>query len=191
MGVRYLSGRRGVFLDRDGVLDESFVGEDGVPRPPAGLVEFALIDGAAEACRHLGALGCVLVVVTNQPDVARGTQQRDVVEAINRRLREAVPVDDIRVCYHDDDDRCDCRKPNPGMLTSAAQDWEIDLSASFMIGDRWRDVEAGQRAGCATILIDAPRTQSLAVEPTVRVDSLSTAVQWISERIKPATRANG
>jgi D-glycero-D-manno-heptose 1,7-bisphosphate phosphatase len=187
MGVGRLSGRPAVFLDRDGVLNESFVGADGFPRPPAGLAEFALVDGAAEACRSLGALGFLRIVVTNQPDVARGTQRREVVEAIHQRLRESVQVDDIRVCYHDDDDLCDCRKPKPGLLVSAAHDWEIDMAASYMIGDRWRDIEAGQQAGCATILIDPHESQPLMIEPTVRVESLPRAVDWISNRVSRGT----
>jgi D-glycero-D-manno-heptose 1,7-bisphosphate phosphatase len=121
--------------------------------------------------------------------VARGTQKRDVVEAINRRLREQVALDDIRVCYHDDADLCECRKPKPGLLVAAARDWEIDLASSFMIGDRWRDVEAGRRAGCTTILIDTPRAQELTTEPTVRVDSLLSAANWIAGRSLRGTEA--
>jgi D-glycero-D-manno-heptose 1,7-bisphosphate phosphatase len=184
MGVGHLSGRQAVFLDRDGVINESFVGADSVPRPPSELAEFALVHGAAEACRRLGALGFLRIVVTNQPDVARGTQRREVVEAIHRRLRDLVSVDDVRICYHDDIDLCDCRKPKPGLLQSAALDWGIDLAASYMIGDRWRDVEAGQRAGCTTILIDTHETPPLTVEPTVRVESLLSAVDWIGDRVR-------
>jgi D-glycero-D-manno-heptose 1,7-bisphosphate phosphatase len=189
MGVDHLSGRPAVFLDRDGVLNESFVGADGVPRPPAGLAEFAVVDGAAEACRRLGELGLLRIVVTNQPDVARGTQRREVVEEIHQRLREGVLVDDIRVCYHDDDDLCDCRKPKPGLLVSAAQDWGIDMAASYMIGDRWRDIEAGQRAGCTTILIETHETRPFMEEPTARVNSLVMAVDWISRRVGRETGA--
>lgn len=184
-----MSGRPAVFLDRDGVLNESFVGADGVPRPPAGLAEFVLVEGAAEACRRLGGFGFLRIVVTNQPDVARGAQTREAVEAIHQRLREGVQVDDIRVCYHDDIDLCDCRKPAPGLLMSAAEDWGIDLTASFMIGDRWRDVEAGQRAGCTTILVRTRHAQPLTVEPTVRVDSLAGAVEWVLERVTREARA--
>lgn len=184
-----MSGRPAVFLDRDGVLNESFVGADGVPRPPAGLADFALVEGAAEACRRLGGLGFLRIVVTNQPDVARGAQKREIVEAIHQRLRDIVVVDDIRVCYHDDIDLCECRKPAPGLLVSAAEDWGIDLSASFMIGDRWRDVEAGQRAGCTTILIDTHEARPLMTEPTVRVESLPKAVDWISNRVGRETGA--
>ena len=179
-----MSGRPAVFLDRDGVLNESFTGADGVPRPPAGLAEFRLIADAAAACLRLGELGFMRIVVTNQPDVARGAQKREVVEAIHERLRASLPIDDIRTCYHDDGDLCDCRKPKPGLLESAARDWGIDLAASYMIGDRWRDVEAGQRAGCTTILIDTHEARPLAVEPDLRVDSLGAAVRWIGERVR-------
>lgn len=178
-----MSGRPAVFLDRDGTLNESFIGADGVPRPPASLDEFALVDGAAEACRQLGALGFLRIVVTNQPDVARGALQREVVESINRRLRDNVPLDDIRVCYHDDADACECRKPKPGLLLTAAQEWGIDLASSFMVGDRWKDVEAGKLAGCTTILIDGQATGRLRSEPAIRVDSLASAVSWISEQV--------
>lgn len=178
-----MTGRPAVFLDRDGVLNESFVGADGVPRPPAGLAQFAVVEGAAEACRRLGELGFLRIVVTNQPDVARGAQRREIVEAIHERLRDEVQIDDIRVCYHDDVDLCECRKPSPGLLVSAAADWGIDLAASYMIGDRWRDVEAGERAGCATVLIDTHEHKPLKVEPTARVDSLAMAVDWISRHV--------
>jgi len=176
--------RRAVFLDRDGVLNESVVGRDGIPRPPAGLDQFVLMRGVDAACRELHALGFLLVVVSNQPDVARGTQQREVVETINTRLREMIPLDDIRVCYHDDRDDCDCRKPRPGMLLAAARDWDIDLAASYMIGDRWRDVEAGSRAGCVTVLIGNGSAQSMSSKPDASVPSLTEAAAWIAERTR-------
>lgn len=172
-----------VFLDRDGVLNKSTIGPDGVLHPPSDLSEFVLADDAVEACRELHALGFLLVVVTNQPDVARGVQRREVVEEMNRRLRQAAQVDDIRVCYHDDADGCDCRKPKPGLLTGAARDLGIDLASSYMIGDRWRDVEAGVGAGCTTVLIASHPDQPLTVEPTIRVDSLLGAARWIGQSV--------
>lgn len=179
-----MKGRSAVFLDRDGVLNESFTGTNGMPRPPSGLNEFVLVPGVHDLCRELRSLGFLLIVATNQPDVARGTQRREVVEAIHRLLRESVDLDDIRVCYHDDADGCDCRKPKPGLLLSAARDRGIDLASSFMIGDRWRDVEAGQRAGCATVLIQGGHADSISVEPTVRVYSLDGAVGWIRDQVR-------
>ena len=178
-----MKGKPAVFLDRDGVLNESFPGPDGGPRPPSGLHEFVLVPGVHDACRELRSLGFVLIVATNQPDVARGTQRREVVEAMHRYLGEAVGLDDIRVCYHDNADGCDCRKPKPGLLLAAARDRGIDLASSFMIGDSWRDVEAGQRAGCATILIRSGQTDPVSLEPTVRVHSLRSAVRWIRNQV--------
>src|SRR5580700_6019682 len=136
---------RAVFLDRDGVLNRAFL-QGGVPSPPRGPDEVEILPGVAEACRLLRRAGYVLIVVTNQPDVARGRQRREVVDAINQVVRRAVDVDDVRVCFHDDVDACSCRKPAPGLLLEAGREWQIDLSSSFMVGDRWRDIEAGRRA---------------------------------------------
>lgn len=179
-----MTGRPAVFLDRDGVLNESLRGPDGLPRPPTSLDEFTLIPGASDACRALRGLGFLLIVASNQPDVARGTQQREVVEIIHQRLREDVELDDIRVCYHDDADGCECRKPQPGLLLAAARDWGIDLLSSFMVGDRWRDVEAGRRAGCTTVLIDNGGGEPIPSKPTVRLDSLLSASRWIRDRVR-------
>ncbi len=143
---------RAVFLDRDGVLNRAIV-RNGTPHPPATLAELEIAPDASKALEALKAAGFLLIGVTNQPDVARGTQRREVVEAINATLLAALPLQEMLVCYHDDQDGCDCRKPLPGLLVQAAARYEIDLPLSFMIGDRWKDVETGHRAGCATVLI--------------------------------------
>lgn len=145
--------RRAVFLDRDGVLNAALV-RGGVPVPPSSPAEFRLLPGVPEACAALRRSGWVLVVVSNQPDIARGHAGAAQVEEINARLRAEVPLDDIIVCPHDDGDGCSCRKPNDGMLREGARRWDVELSRSFMVGDRWRDIEAGRRAGCRTILVD-------------------------------------
>jgi D-glycero-D-manno-heptose 1,7-bisphosphate phosphatase len=170
--------RRAVFLDRDGVLNRSDV-RDGKPYPPAGPGELEILAGVAQACAALRAAGFLLIVVTNQPDVARGQQRQEVVEAINAVLRARVPVDDVRVCYHDDRDDCHCRKPRPGLLVQAAHDWQVDLSDSFMVGDRWKDVDAGRRAGCATVFIDYGYAESLPSAPNYSTGSLAAAADWI------------
>jgi D-glycero-D-manno-heptose 1,7-bisphosphate phosphatase len=149
-----ISGRRAVFLDRDGTINVATI-RGGKSYPPASLDELVLIPGAIEAIAALRRSGYCTVVVTNQPDVATGKQRREVVEAINQVLKSQLTLDDIRVCYHQDADGCSCRKPKPGMLLEAARDWNIDLGRSFIIGDRWRDVEAGRAAGCRTLLIEA------------------------------------
>lgn len=126
----------------------------GKPYPPADISELEILPGVPEALQSLITAGYLLIVVTNQPDVARGTIRRETVEEINAALAAALPIDEFRTCYHDSSDGCDCRKPRPGALLAAADLHGIDLMASYMVGDRWRDVEAGQRAGCQTIFID-------------------------------------
>lgn len=144
---------RAVFLDRDGVVNDITV-QDNVPHPPDTLDEFRLLPGVIEACQALHQTGFKLIVVTNQPDVARGTQTISVVESINNRMVELLPIDDVFVCYHDNSDNCDCRKPKPGMLLAASEKWDINLAQSFMVGDRSGDILAGAAAGCRTIFIE-------------------------------------
>jgi D-glycero-D-manno-heptose 1,7-bisphosphate phosphatase len=145
--------RPAVFLDRDGVINRAMI-RAGIPRPPASLEELEILPRVSEALSALRARGYVLVVVTNQPDVARGSMSRQLVDAIHARLQDELGLDAILVCFHDDADDCDCRKPKPGLLLRAARELGLDLPSSFMVGDRWRDVEAGQRAGCRTFYID-------------------------------------
>jgi D-glycero-D-manno-heptose 1,7-bisphosphate phosphatase len=155
---------------------------DGKPLPPASVKELELLPGVEEACRQLHEAGLLLVVVTNQPDVARGAQTMATVEALNRELSSRLPLDEIRVCAHDDADRCACRKPAPGLLLDAARERGIDLERSFMVGDRWRDVEAGRRAGCKTIFIDSGYSERPPDAPDLIVRHLGEAVPWILER---------
>jgi D-glycero-D-manno-heptose 1,7-bisphosphate phosphatase len=129
--------------------------------------------------QELKRLGYRLIVVTNQPDVARGTQTREAVETMHAALAAALPVDEFLVCYHDDQDGCTCRKPLPGMLLQAAQGG-VELAASFLVGDRWRDMDAGCAAGVRTIFIDhGYRERQPATAPDVRVTSLAEAAEWI------------
>jgi D-glycero-D-manno-heptose 1,7-bisphosphate phosphatase len=172
--------RRAVFLDRDGVLNRTVV-RDGVPYPPASAAELELLDGVPAALRLLAQHGWALIVVTNQPDVARGTQTRAAVEAINQLLIAQLPLDAIYTCYHDNADGCDCRKPQPGLLRQAADAYRIDLGQSFMIGDRWSDVVAGRAAGCRTFLLDQPYSQSQRCAPDYTAASLLEAARVIMQ----------
>jgi len=172
---------KAVFLDRDGVLNEAVI-RDGKPYAPAALAELQLVPHAAEALARLKGAGYLLIVVTNQPDVARGTQTMATVEALNRELSSRLPLDEVRVCPHDDADRCQCRKPAPGLLLDAAHDWGIELERSVMVGDRWRDVEAGRRAGCATVFVDSGYSERSPEAPDLTVGTLGEAVPWILER---------
>ena len=174
---------RAVFLDRDGVLNEVVIRE-GLPYPPASLEDLRLAPDAAAALARLKAAGFLLIVVTNQPDVARGTQSRAVVEAMNRAIGAALPLDDFFTCWHDDGDACGCRKPKPGLLVEAASRYGIDLKASFLIGDRWRDIDAGAAAGCRTVLIDCGyRERAPDFPPAHRATSLTEAVEWILKNV--------
>ncbi len=170
--------RRAVFLDRDGVLNRTLV-RDGRPRSPSSLEEVKILPGVQNACFRLRRHGFLLVIATNQPDVARGLVDRKTVQDIDAFLGSRIPLDDVRVCYHDDRDGCDCRKPKPGMLLTAALDWDIDLAGSFMVGDRWRDVEAGRRAGCKTVFIDHNYSEQRPSGMNFETDSLAAAADWI------------
>jgi D-glycero-D-manno-heptose 1,7-bisphosphate phosphatase len=169
--------RPAVFLDRDGVLNKTFV-RDGVSHPPDTLEEFEFLPGVEAACRQLAA-AWPLVVVTNQPDVARGAQSRETVEAMNRLVTAHLPVLDVFACYHDATDGCECRKPRPGMLLAAARRWHLDLARSVIVGDRWSDVVAGQAAGCAGVLVLTPYSGAGRCRPEHTVRDLPEAAAWI------------
>ncbi|HYV60103.1 MAG TPA: HAD-IIIA family hydrolase [Acidimicrobiia bacterium] len=141
-----------VFLDRDGVIVEAR-GRRGQPVPPASVADVVIPDGVDEALNSLRADGYVLVVITNQPDVARGTTTRETVDAINEYVGDALPIDAVYTCVHDGD-ACSCRKPRPGLLLDAARDHALDLAASWLIGDRWVDIAAGRAAGVRTVLLE-------------------------------------
>ncbi len=166
---------RAVFLDRDGVLNRAMI-MGGLPKPPRTLEEFELYPDVEEACHMLKRAGFLLVVATNQPDVGRGNQSRSLVESFHDKLRAILPLDRIEVSY-DAGDVADTprRKPAPGMLLDAARDLDINLSESYMIGDRWRDVDCGKAAGCSTIFIDRQYAEALRQAPDFTVKNLHEA----------------
>jgi D-glycero-D-manno-heptose 1,7-bisphosphate phosphatase len=173
---------KAVFLDRDGVLNKFFL-RDGTPRPPAGLDELEVYPDAAEALRGLKEAGYLLIVVTNQPDIARGTQTRAAVDEINAALGAELPIDEFVVCPHDDADYCACRKPRPGMVLESAARHEVDLGQSFLIGDRWRDIDCGASAGVRTVFIERGyRERAPAHAPDFVAESLGAAAEWILRR---------
>jgi len=174
--------RPAVFLDRDGVLNRVLVC-NGRPHPPQRVADLEIPDDVPEALDVLVRAGFMLIGVTNQPDVARGEQRREVVEAINAALLARLPLAALLVCYHDDHDGCECRKPRPGLLLQAANRYRIDLPASFMVGDRWKDVEAGRRAGCTTVLLGSGWGEpSYGAPADHAAGSLREAARWIVHR---------
>lgn len=145
---------KAVFLDRDGVINKSLV-FNGKPFAPTNLNEFQILPGVGESLSRLKVGGYLTVVVTNQPDLSTGKQTWESLNEIHAYLHSQCHIDMIKVCGHTSEYRCSCRKPNPGMLIEASEELAIDLSESYMIGDRWGDVEAGQRSGCRnTFFID-------------------------------------
>lgn len=171
-------GRAAVFLDRDGVLNESIV-RDGHPFAPTSLSELIVLAEAPDACGSLRNEGFLIVVVTNQPELARGSLDAGTLEALHAQLSSQVALDAFYVCPHDDRQHCACRKPAPGLLLKAAAEKGIDLTSSFVVGDRWRDIEAGQRAGCRTIFIDRGYRERRPVGADAEVSDLAQAAAWI------------
>lgn len=174
-----VGGRRAaVFLDRDGVLNRSLV-VNGKPHAPRTLAEFELLPGVGAALDRLKAAGFALVVTTNQPDVRTGKAKQPDVEAMHARLQREFPIDAIYACYHVEADGCGCRKPKPGMLIEAARAHGLDLEASFMVGDRWRDIGAGRAAGCGTVFIDLGYAEAMTETPDHTVADLPEATGTI------------
>jgi D-glycero-D-manno-heptose 1,7-bisphosphate phosphatase len=181
--------RPAVFLDRDGTLNLQVV-RDGAPYAPDRFEDFRLYRDAQAGCRALKAAGFVLVVVTNQPEVGRGTLAREEVERMHARLLELIPeIDRVEACY--DPGRGEAsrrRKPEPGMVLDAAQALGIDLSRSWMIGDRWRDVECGRRAGVRTVFIDFGYSDEVKTSPEFTVRTFSEAVSTVLGVIQGAAK---
>ena len=170
----------GVFLDRDGVLVRSDI-RDGKPFAVMGPNDMDILPGVAQALETLKQTGFRLIGITNQPDVGSGKQDKNVVEEMNQRLQETLGLDAFKTCYHVDADNCTCRKPKPGMIIEAAGEWNINLEQSYMIGDRWRDIDAGRAAGCKTLFIDYGYDEPAPVNPDFIVGSLMDATQVILE----------
>lgn len=175
------SKKRAVFLDRDGTIN---VERDYLFR----VEDFEFIEGAPEAIRSLREAGYLVVVVTNQSGVARGYFGLDDVERLHRHLQRGLArfgtaVDAFYVCPHHPrfGEECDCRKGSPGMLLRAAEEHRIDLGSSFMVGDKAADIEAGQRAGCTSLLVltGYGATEAAALEEVSSFADLAAAADFI------------
>lgn len=176
--------RPAAFLDRDGVLNKPILRSACVGSPRC-LEEFDLVAGAAQAVAMLRDAGLLVIVVTNQPEVARGLIAPAQLERMHRRLKEATAVDAIYTCPHDDRHACSCRKPSPGLLLQAAAEWRIALGISYMVGDSWKDIEAGTAAGCQTFLVDPQWPRAPQVKPSHHVRDLRVAAEMIAALARP------
>lgn len=171
-----MKGERAIFLDRDGVINKVLM-NDGKPFAPRKFDEFELTSGIANTLISFKNMGFLNIVITNQPDVTRGLIEREELNKMTNFMKENLALDDISVCLHDDQHNCDCRKPKPGMLLEASKKWGIDLKNSYFIGDTWKDMAAGRRAGCRTILIKTPYNKG--VEGDYLISDINEAVSVI------------
>lgn len=173
-----MSKARAVFLDRDGVINKAFI-RKGKSYPPSSMDELEILPGVLDALNALKAADFLTIVVTNQPDVANGITSKETVMNIHQFLMRQLPIDEVYTCFHNDHDRCACRKPLPGLLFEAARNYHIDLHNSYMIGDRWRDIEAGQLAQCRTFFINYGYLEKQPTSFDYQVRSLNEAAQII------------
>lgn len=171
---------KAVILDRDGVINETLL-QNGKPIPPSNLDQVQIIAGVPEAIRLLKSHGYVVLCLTNQPDVSRGTTTRRTVDEINRHLQNALQIQEIFVCFHDDLDNCDCRKPRPGGIEYFISKYSLSRSSTYMIGDRWKDIEAGQAAGVQTVYISRDYAEKAPLDYTFSAPDLLTAASQIVE----------
>ena len=172
--------KKAVFLDRDGVINKAFI-KNGLPESPNSLSELEILPGVKESISRLKKLNFICLVVTNQPDVQRGKIKKNTIIKMNNFLKKKIELDDIFVCYHDDQDNCNCRKPKPGLLLQASKKWNVDLKKSFLVGDRWRDIQAGKKVGCTTIYLDYNYKDIKPKNPNFTTDTLLNAVYIIEK----------
>ncbi len=169
-----------VFLDRDGVINRAIIYEQ-LPYPPRRLEELTILDGVKEAVSLLHNHGFITAVVTNQPDIARGVSTLDSVLDLHKEISSKTGLQNFYLCAHDERDGCECRKPNTGLIKRAVLDLDLDVSKSFMVGDRWKDIEAGQRVGFQCFYIDNNYLEQRPSLPFRRVTSLLEAAILITE----------
>ena len=174
--------KKSVFLDRDGVINKAYI-KDGLPQSPNSLNELKILPGVKESIIKLKKLNFICLMVTNQPNVSRKKIDKNSVIQMNNFLKNEIALDDIFVCYHDDSDNCNCRKPKPGLLLQAGKKWDVDFKKSFMIGDRWRDIQAGEKVGCKTIFLDYKYNEKKPKKPDFVSDSLFNAAHIIEKLI--------
>ncbi|OGF50370.1 MAG: hypothetical protein A2231_02430 [Candidatus Firestonebacteria bacterium RIFOXYA2_FULL_40_8] len=163
---------KAVFFDRDGVINKPVI-IDNKPFTPESLKELVFTDGIRETLVELKKSGFLLFVITNQADVARGKRTKENVEEISAYILKELPLDKVYCCYHDNKDNCNCRKPKPGMLLTASKEFDVDLTKSYVVGDRWSDVEAGKNAGCKTIFVDYNYDEKLRSEPDYTISNVT------------------
>jgi D-glycero-D-manno-heptose 1,7-bisphosphate phosphatase len=173
---------KALFLDRDGVINKE-IARDGGFFSPRFYTDFQLLPEVKEALEIAKKAGLVTIVITNQPDISRGLMELNELEKMHKEMMEKLPIDDLFVCVHSDEDECNCRKPKIGALLQAAKKWNIDLKNSYFVGDSYKDIEAGKNAQCTTFLIQKIYNVDVKGYDFLATDLLS-AVQKIVELTK-------
>jgi D-glycero-D-manno-heptose 1,7-bisphosphate phosphatase len=148
--------KQGVFIERDGILNQVKVERQNQQVSPLTMEDFQLNKEAAPLLKKLKSAGLVLIATTNQPGLSRGYQSRRELDRMHILLNKTFALDDILVCPHDETDRCPCRKPKPGLLVEAGFKWHLHLDHCFVISDKWQDAEAARIAGCTSLLLKSP-----------------------------------
>ena len=167
---------RGVFLDRDGILNKTYF-QGKIPIPPSNLDEVEIIPGVIEAIKLFSENNFLPVVITNQPDISRGVNTVEIVESINQKIGDLTGINHFYICPHDDQHMCSCRKPKPGLIHLSASELTLELTGSIMVGDRWRDVAAGQALNLTSYFVDYSYDEKKPNEPFIKVSSLLDAAQ--------------
>ena len=174
---------RCVFLDRDGIINEALAIE-GKPYPPNNVREIKIVDGVDELLKYLKSKGFITVVITNQPDVGNRLQDKKIVEKINSYLMDSLLIDDLFSCYHTAKDKCLCRKPKTKLFELAKEKYNIDFSQSWVIGDRWKDVEAGKNIGAKTIFVDYQYREKQPKEPDFTIKQVSEIIDIFKKELQ-------
>ena len=172
---------KAIFLDRDGIINKIIVRENEYISSPRKFEEFVFIDGINELLLKLKEKNYLAIIITNQPEIFRGLLEMEELERMHKAILEILTIDDIFMCFHDNQHNCECRKPKPGMLLQAAKKWDIDLSESFILGDSAKDIESGKRAWCNTILLETQYNINNEINPHFRIKSILEAFDIISD----------
>lgn len=174
--------RSAVFLDRDGVVNKARV-ISGLPYAPTKVADVEILIDVKQAVELLTLNGLEIVVVTNQPDVAKGIISETELKCIHKKISLCTGIKHFYSCVHDSNEQCNCRKPRTGLLEKASDDLGIDCSKSFLVGDRWKDIEAGQKMGCKCYFIDNNYLERRPEPPFSTVVTLYDASMAILEEI--------
>ena len=166
-----------IFLDRDGVLIKAPLSKDRKPISIKKVDQITFIYGIKKFCKMFKKK-YLLIIITNQPEYIRKKNSKRNIETINNYVKNKLNIDDIFTCYSDDEKNIN-RKPNPGMIFQAKKKYNINLKKSYFIGDRWRDVDAGNKSGCKTIFINRDYNENLNTKPNFITKKISEIYRYI------------